>query len=88
MDRSEDRPYPSNRGEGVTSADRKAKLKVSRLHPISTVLEGSRIDDIAYVIEGLAEELIVGARVMEFYDIELDPSTNRIIVGKVKSSIG
>jgi hypothetical protein len=52
------------------------------------VLEGSRIDDIAYVIEGLAEELIVGARVMEFYDIELDPSTNRIIVGKVKSSIG
>jgi len=38
--------------------------------PISTVLEGSSIDDIAYVIDELAEELIIGVKVMEFYDIK------------------
>lgn len=70
----------------VTLADGKTKLKVLGYIPISTVLEGSPIDDIAYVIEELAEELIVGARVMEFYDIKLDPSTNRIIVGRNYSS--
>ncbi|MCR6624583.1 MAG: hypothetical protein NDF58_08425 [archaeon YNP-LCB-024-027] len=37
-------------------------------------------------VEGLAEELIVGVKVMEFYDIKLDPSTNKIIVGKNYSS--
>ena len=66
----------------VTLADGKTKLDVLGYIPISTMLEGSPIDDIAYVIEELAEELIVGARVMEFYDIKLDPSTNKIIVGK------
>jgi predicted aspartyl protease len=70
----------------VTLADGKTKLKVLGYIPISTVLEGSPIDDIAYVIEELAEELIVGVKVMEFYDIKLDPSTNRIIVGKNYSS--
>ena len=50
--------------------------------PISTVLEDSPIDDIAYVIDELAEELIIDVKVMEFYDIKLDPSTNKIIVGK------
>jgi hypothetical protein len=54
--------------------------------PISTVLEGSPIDDIAYVIDELAEDLIIGVKVMEFYDIKLDPSTNKIIVGKNYSS--
>ena len=66
----------------VTLADGKTKLKVLGYIPISTVLEGSPIDGIAYVIEELAEELIVGIRVMEFYDIKLDPSTNRVIVGR------
>jgi predicted aspartyl protease len=70
----------------VTLADGKTKLKVLGYIPISTVLEGSPIDDIAYVIEELAEELIVGVKVMEFYDIRLDPSTNRIIVGRKYSS--
>jgi predicted aspartyl protease len=70
----------------VTLADGKTKLKVLGYIPISTVLEGSPIDDIAYVIEELAEELIVGVRVMEFYDIKLDPSTNRVIVGRNYSS--
>jgi predicted aspartyl protease len=70
----------------VTLANGKTKLKVLGYIPISTVLEGSPIDDIAYVIEELAEELIVGVRVMEFYDIKLDPSTNRIIVGRNYSS--
>jgi predicted aspartyl protease len=70
----------------VTLADGKTKLKVLGYIPISTVLEGSPIDDIAYVIEELAEELIVGVKVMEFYDIRLDPSTNRIIVGRNYSS--
>jgi predicted aspartyl protease len=70
----------------VALADGKTKLKVLGYIPISTVLEGSPIDDIAYVIEELAEELIVGVRVMEFYDIKLDPSTNRVIVGRNYSS--
>jgi len=70
----------------VTLADGKTKLRVLGYIPISTVLEGSPIDDIAYVIEELAEELIVGVKVMEFYDIKLDPSTNKIIVGKNYSS--
>jgi predicted aspartyl protease len=70
----------------VTLADGKTKLKVLGYIPISTVLEGSPIDDIAYVIEELADELIVGVKVMEFYDIRLDPSTNRIIVGRNYSS--
>jgi predicted aspartyl protease len=70
----------------VTLTDGKTKLKVLGYIPISTVLEGSPIDDIAYVIEELAEELIVGVKVMEFYDIKLDPSTNKIIVGKNYSS--
>jgi predicted aspartyl protease len=70
----------------VTLANGKTKLKVIGYIPISTVLEGSPIDDIAYVIEELAEELIVGVKVMEFYDIRLDPSTNRIIVGRNYSS--
>jgi predicted aspartyl protease len=70
----------------VTLADGKTKLKVLGYIPISTVLESSPIDDIAYVIEELAEELIVGVRVMEFYDIKLDPSTNRVIVGRNYSS--
>jgi len=34
----------------------------------------------------LAEDLIIGVKVMEFYDIKLDPSTNRIPVGKNYSS--
>jgi predicted aspartyl protease len=70
----------------VTLAYGKTKLKVLGYIPISTVLEGSPIDDIAYVIEELAEELLVGVKVMEFYDIKLDPSTNKIIVGKNYSS--
>jgi predicted aspartyl protease len=70
----------------VTLANGKTKLKVLGYIPISTVLEGSPIDDIAYVIEESAEELIVGVKVMEFYDIRLDPSTNRIIVGRNYSS--
>jgi predicted aspartyl protease len=70
----------------VTLADGKTKLKVLGYIPISTTLEGSPIDDIAYVIEELAEDLIIGVRVMEFYDIKLDPSTNRVIVGKDYSS--
>jgi hypothetical protein len=36
-----------------------------------------------YVIEELAEGLIMGMKVMEFYDINLDPpSTNKIVMGK------
>ena len=70
----------------VTLADGKTKLKVLGYIPISTVLEGSPIDDIAYVIDELAEDLIIGVKVMEFYDIRLDPSTNKIIVGKNYSS--
>jgi predicted aspartyl protease len=70
----------------VTLADGKTKLRVLGYIPISTVLEGSPIDDIAYVIDELAEELIIGVKVMEFYDIKLDPSTNKIIVGKNYSS--
>jgi len=70
----------------VTLADGKTKLKVLGYIPISTTIEGSPIDDIAYVIEELAEELIIGAKVMEFYDIKLDPSANRVIVGKNYSS--
>jgi predicted aspartyl protease len=76
---------PTNVKE-VTLADGKMKLKVLGYIPISTVLEGSPIDDIAYVIDELAEELIIGVKVMEFYDIKLDPSTNKIIVGKNYSS--
>jgi len=76
---------PTNVKE-VTLADGKTKLKVLGYIPISTVLEGSPIDDIAYVIDELAEELIIGVKVMEFYDIKLDPSTNKIIVGKNYSS--
>jgi predicted aspartyl protease len=70
----------------VTLADGKTRLKVLGYIPISTVLEGSPIDDIAYVIDELAEDLIIGVKVMEFYDIKLDPSTNKIIVGKNYSS--
>jgi predicted aspartyl protease len=70
----------------VTLADGKTKLSVLDYIPISMVLEGSPIDDIAYVIDELAEELIIGVKVMEFYDIKLDPSTNKIIVGKNYSS--
>ncbi len=70
----------------VTLTDGKTRLKVLGYIPISTVLEGSPIDDIAYVIEKLAEDLIIGIKVMEFYDIKLDPSTNKIIVGKNYSS--
>jgi predicted aspartyl protease len=72
--------------EEVILADVKTKLNVLGYIPISTVLEGSSIDDIAYVIDELAEELIIGVKVMEFYDIKLDPSTNKIIVGKNYSS--
>jgi len=60
----------------------KTRLRVLGYIPISTVIEGAPVGDIAYVVEDLAEELIVGARAMEFYDIKLDPSTNRVIVGK------
>jgi len=66
----------------VTLTDGKTRLKVLGYIPISTVLEGSPIDDIAYVIDELAEDLIIGIKVMEFYDIKLDPSTNKMIVGK------
>jgi len=66
----------------VTLADGKTRLRVLGYIPISTVIEGAPVDDIAYVIEDLAEELIVGVKVMEFYDIKLDPSTNRVIVGR------
>lgn len=47
------------------------------------MLEGSPIDDIAYVIEELAEDLIVGVKVMRFYEIKLDPSTNKVVAGKL-----
>jgi hypothetical protein len=70
----------------VTLADGRMKLKVLGYIPISMTLEGSPIDDIAYVIEDLAEELIIGVRVMEFYDIKLDSSKNKIVVGKNYSS--
>jgi predicted aspartyl protease len=70
----------------VTLADGRTKLKVLGYIPISMILEGSPVDDIAYVIERLAEDLIIGIKVMEFYDIKLDPSTNKIVVGKNYSS--
>jgi predicted aspartyl protease len=70
----------------VTLADGRTKLKVLGYIPISMILEGSPVDDIAYVIERLAEDLIIGIKVMEFYDIKLDPSTNKIVIGKNYSS--
>jgi predicted aspartyl protease len=66
----------------VTLANGKTKLKVIGCTPIFTFIEKSPIDDIAYVIENLAEELIIGVKVMEFYDIKLDIINNRVIVGK------
>lgn len=50
------------------------------------MIENSPVDDVAYVIKDLAEDLIIGVKVMEFYDIKLDPLTNRITVGKNYSS--
>jgi hypothetical protein len=70
----------------VTLADGKTRLKVLGYIPISTMLEGSPIDDIAYVIDEVAEELTIGVKVMEFYDIKLVPSTGEIRVGKNYSS--
>ena len=61
----------------VTLADGETKLKVIGYIPISTSIERTPIDDVAYVIERLAEELIIGARVMEFYDIKLDLTKTR-----------
>jgi predicted aspartyl protease len=70
----------------VTLADGKTRLKVLGYIPISTMLEGSPIDDIAYVIDESAEELTIGVKVMEFYDIKIVPSTGEITVGKNYSS--
>lgn len=70
----------------VTLADGKTRLRVLGCMPVFTSIEGSPIDDIAYIIEDLAEELIIGVKVMEFYEIKLDPSTNGITVGKNYSS--
>jgi hypothetical protein len=67
--------------KGVMLADGKAALKVPSHIPISTTIVGAPIDDIAYVIGDLAEELIVGVRVMKFYGM-LNPLTNTISVGK------
>jgi len=69
----------------VTLADGKTKLKVLGYIPISTVPEGSPIDDIAYVVEELAEELIVGSRLWSLRH-QAGPSTNRVIVGRNYSS--
>lgn len=66
----------------VTLVNGETKLKVLGCILISTILEESPIDDVAYVIEKLAEPLIVGVKVMEFYNIKLDPSTNKLTVGK------
>lgn len=68
-------------------ADGKTRLRVLGYIPISTIIENFTIDDIAYVIEDLAEDLIIGFKVMEFYEIRLDPLTNKIIVGKNCSSL-
>jgi len=70
----------------VVLVDGKTKLKVSGYIPISTTIEGAPVDDVAYVIEELAEELIIGVKVMEFYDIRLEPSKNNVIVGRNYSS--
>jgi len=66
----------------VILADGKTRLRVLGYIPISTAIEGAPVDDIAYVVEDLAEELVVGVRAMEFYDIKLDPSTNRVSSGR------
>ncbi len=70
----------------VTLADGKTKLTVSGCILISTTLEGSLMDYVAYVVEDLAEELIVGVKVMEFYEIRLDTANNRLTMGKNYSS--
>jgi len=66
----------------VTLADGETKLNVMGYIPTSTSIEGAPIDDVAYVIEKLAEELIIGAKVMGFYYIKLDMAKNKVTIGK------
>lgn len=54
--------------------------------PISTVIEGAPVDDIACVVESLAEEPIVGVKATGFYDTKLDPSAGRVTVGRSYST--
>jgi len=61
-------------------ADGETKLNVMGYIPTS--IKGAPIDDVAYVIEKLAEELITGAKVMGFYDIKLDMAKNKVTIGK------
>ena len=66
----------------VTLTEGGTKLNVIGYIPISTSIEGVPIDDVAYVIEKLAEEIIIGAKVMRFYDIKLDLAKNKVTIGK------
>lgn len=66
----------------VILADGKTTLRVLGYVALSTIIEGSPVDDIAYVVEGLAEELVIGVKVMEFYEIKLDPAKDKLTVGK------
>lgn len=70
----------------VTLADGETKIKVLGYIPISMMLEGLTHRRHSLRYRELAEELIVGVKVMGFYGIKLNPSTNKLVVGKNYSS--
>jgi hypothetical protein len=56
-----------------TLVERRTALKVLNYIQILKTLEGSPIDDIAYVIEELAEELFRGRTEIDSWDIVFTP---------------
>jgi hypothetical protein len=67
----------------VSLGDGKTKLRIEEMVSLEMIIDGHRIDDVAYVSEKLSCDLIIGAQTMQLWNIKLDLKKESLITEEI-----